>query len=173
MDPTLKSVLTSLTLLLTGALVTFLINRYWFWRADVIRQAVILAEAHDKLILRVIELERQLGLVNQAILPMSTAFQAILVKELTHAHTPEMDALLVKLGPPYVLTPAEEQRLAILLNERYSQLDPLVSESEREAAMILPLVMKRVRRETEQPAEVAALKVVTVVAPAIDIEVHP
>jgi hypothetical protein len=168
MDPLLKSWLSSISLLLAGALVTWLVNRYWFWRADVIKKAELIEIAHDKLINRVLELERQLGLVNQAILPMSSAFQAILVKELTHLHTPEMDALMVKLGPPYLLTEIEEQRLSVLLSERITDLGSEVPDSERDAARMLPLVMKRVRRELEHPAPVAEVLKVVLIPPVVD-----
>jgi hypothetical protein len=168
MDPMIKSWLSSAALLLAGALLTWLVNRYWFWRADVIKKAELLELAHDKLINRVLELEKQLGLVNQAILPMSSAFQAILVKELTHLHTPEMDALLVKLGPPYLLTESEEARLAVLLNERMADLGADIPESERDAARMLPLVMKRVRRELETPSPTPEILKVVLIPPVIE-----
>ena len=47
---------------------------------------------------RIVELERQVALVGQAIVPISAAFQAILIKELTHIHTPVLDRLLEKVG---------------------------------------------------------------------------
>ena len=79
--------------------------------------------------------------------PISTAFQAILIKELTHFHTPEMDALMAKIGPPNTLTVVEQERLAVLLNERMKDMGPLISDSERDAARILPAIMKRAKIE--------------------------
>ncbi len=93
---------------------------------------------------RVTELEVKLAGINQVVVPISAAFQAILIKELTHLHTPEMDALLVKLGPPITLTKTEMERLSMLLIERERDMHEEIPDSEREAALMLPLVMKRV-----------------------------
>jgi hypothetical protein len=125
-----------------------------------------IAEGHAALQQRVAGLESQLALVNQAVVPISTAFQAILIKELTHYHTKEMDALLVKVGPPNVLTGAEESRLAVMLEARTKDMGPLISASERDAAMMLPAVMTRAKEEqlVLASAEQMKLKLVTVAA---------
>jgi hypothetical protein len=113
---------------------------------------------------RLVALESQLALVNAAVVPISTAFQAILIKELTHFHTPEMDALLVKIGPPNVLTEDERDRLAVMLIERTEDLGSEISSSERDAAHILPAVMKRAQAEqdTLQLASRLKLKLLTI-----------
>src|SRR5258705_1944620 len=49
---------------------------------------------------RLYTLEKSYAILNQQVVPISTALQAILVKELTHYHTPIMDALLTRIGPP-------------------------------------------------------------------------
>ncbi len=111
--------------------------------------AALLAHAHQLLLLRVTELEKQAAVQGQQILPLWTAAQAILVKELTHFHTPEMDALMIKLGPPFILDEDEERRLEQLVDERQQDMSVDIPESEREAAGILRYLMKRARREME------------------------
>jgi len=114
------------------------------------KQAELIAAGHVKLEARVAELTERLSLVSAQVVPFSTAFQQILVAQLTHAHTPELDALLAKLGPPITLTEAEEPELYRLLTAREKEVE--FDEEEREAAMMLPLVIKRARREQAQIA---------------------
>lgn len=163
MDPTLKSVI----MLVAGGVVTFLGALYWFKRNEHVKETERIAAEHTELTKRVASLENQLSLVSQTILPMSTAFQAILVKELTHFHTPEVDALLVKVGPPNVLTPAEEKELEIALEKRAREIDPLIDEAERDAARMLPMVMKRSKVESEVLSSALRLKLVTVAAASL------
>lgn len=87
--------------------------------------------------------------------PINAAFQALLIKQLTHMHTPVLDDLLVKLGTvdtPPTITDEEEVKLAILLKERTKDMGPEISAQERDAATILPTVIKMVRREAEAVA---------------------
>lgn len=142
-----------LVALLGGGLVTFLGTAYWRSRED----AMSLKE-------RIVELEAKVRLQDLAqqhiisqVVPLNTAFQALLMKDLTHAHTPEMDALLVKLGPPYKLTTEDETRLSYLLYDRYRNEDGDVTERERDAARMLPMLMKRVK---EEAATLASLDIV-------------
>jgi hypothetical protein len=121
-----------------------------------------LAKSLALLVDRVAAAESKLALVGAAVLPLFTAAQAELVKQLTHFHTPEMDALLVKLGPPYMLTPQEDDRLAVLLKEREQDMGDQISEDERDAARMLPMVMRRAKRESELVAAELVLKVVSV-----------
>ncbi len=141
-----------IVMLIIGGLISSVLT--WFWitkraKQDALTKAKELQdEVNQRLIDRIVQLETQHGLLSQTVLPLSTAFQAILVKELTHFHTPEMDALLAGLGPPYTLTHEQETRLAEMLLERIETLDGDISGSERDAALMLPYVMKRVRSET-------------------------
>jgi hypothetical protein len=152
-DPKLVSFIT--------VLITLAISQWftWYWAhrksaTDTVEKEKTLQDvAQQRLIDRIVHLEIQQGSLQTTILPLSTAFQAILVKELTHFHTPEMDALLVKLGPPYNLTDEEEARLAELLVERANSLDGEIDESEKEAALILPYVMKRVKNDVRHLAK--------------------
>jgi len=161
----MQPILTSVGMLVLGALISFLAAAYWFKRNAAIKETERIAMEHRQLTERVIALEQSLALVGQTILPMSTAFQAILVKELTHLHTPVTDALLAKLGPPFLLTPAEEHELAAALAERVQVVDDQISESERDAALMLPYVMKRVRAEAASAlTEKRILRIVTIAA---------
>ena len=141
---TLETWFNTLAITVIGAGLSFFAGWFLYYLDGKRHAAAILAAATSKLTDRVFELERQLSLVNQAVVPISAAFQAILIKELTHYHTPEMDELMLKLGPPIVLTIEESKRLTILLEERTQDMNSIISDSERDAAHMLPMVMKRV-----------------------------
>lgn len=138
----LRSAMISVGLLVAGGAVTFLATLYWTKR----RERLAGEERTNQ---RIIDLEKQLATLGATVVPISTAFQALLVKELTHMHTPRMDELLAKIGPPTTLTEAEEEELAAGLAQRAEDMGDLIDESEREAAMLLPLVIKRAKREAE------------------------
>ena len=125
-----------------SAALSFMTGLYFVQRKENAIKAAVIST-------RLMEMETKLALVNAAVVPISTAFQAILVKELTHFHTPEMDALMVKIGPPSTLSESDEARLGVMLRERMEDMGAEISDSERGAAMILPEVMKRARAEQE------------------------
>lgn len=83
-------------------------------------------------------------------MPLAVALQTQLVRELTHYHTPRMDALLQKLGPPITLTPAEMAELQAAILEREGDMGAAISPEERDAAHILPVVIQRAQRESVQ-----------------------
>ena len=130
----------SIGLLLIGAALTFIAARYWFQRNQAIISAQLIKIEHDKLLTRVADIERDNALVKAAVVPITTAFQALLIKELTHFHTPIMDALMLKIGPPNTLTAEEQQQLSELLAQRAVDMADSIPESEREAALICPLL---------------------------------
>jgi hypothetical protein len=153
-----RSLLNSIVIVLFGAMLSFIAARYWFQRNQAVADAKRLAdevaaakkvadEDRRRTDARVAELELQLSAVKQTVLPISAAFQAILIKELTHYHTPRMDELMKKLGPPVTLNEAEQAELAALLHARTVDMDGRISDSERDAATMLPLVVKRVVAE--------------------------
>jgi hypothetical protein len=166
MDEATSSFVNSVGLLGLGSAFSFVVAWYWSSRGAATREKDRLASEHEKVLVRLNEMEVKFATVNQAIIPISTAFQAILIKELTHYHTPEMDELMRKVGPPNTLTEDEEIRLAELLRERTLDMGPLISDSERDAALILPAVMRRARTEatTLSGAEELKLRLVTVAA---------
>jgi len=166
MDIATRTLLTAAGLLVFGAILTFLSTWFWWQRKIVAEKADKLAEENVKVLARLAELESKLALVNQAVVPISNAFQAILIKELTHYHTPELDALLQKIGPPNTLTPEEVERMTKLLEERTGDMGPEITEQEREAAHILPFIVRRAQTEADtlNSADVLKLKLVTVAA---------
>src|SRR5678815_1345175 len=164
---TFYSSLNAFLLALFGAGLTFLGTWFWFRKEAAEKKSAAIADDHQKLIGRVIELESKLALVNQSIIPFNTVFQSILVKELTHYHTPEMDALMVKIGPPYALTDDEAARLSVLLDERTRDMGELITERERGAALILPEIIKRARDETALLNSAEAMKMTLVSVAAV------
>ena len=172
MDPATRALLNSIGVVAIGSILSFIAAWFWFTKAARVKkkeqekQAILdeakkiasertaeaarLAAQHQTLIDRVFDLEKQLVAVHQVVQPISTAFQAILIKELTHYHTPVMDELLEKIGPPNRLTPEEEEKLFVLLKERTADLDGRIDEAERDAAVMLPMVMKRAKTEAHE-----------------------
>lgn len=157
-----QTLLNSVGLLVLGAGLSFAAARYWFQRNQAVAAAAKIQAEHDKLMNRVMELERDTALVKASVVPITTAFQALLIKELTHFHTPVMDALMVKVGPPNTLTDEEETQLATLLAERAVSLNGRISASEKDAADILPAVMRRARIEQKLIESESVLAVVAV-----------
>lgn len=157
-----QQLLNSIGLIVLGSVLSFAAARYWFQRNQAVAQAALIKVEHDKLMNRVMDLERDNALVKASVVPITTAFQALLIKELTHFHTPVMDALMVKVGPPNVLTPGEEEQLAVLLAERSKDMADEIPDSEREAAHILPIVMRRAKVENAKIEHDSVLAVVSV-----------
>ena len=63
------------------------------------RHALALVRSEARLLTQTVAtLSQQLGLIHQAVIPLNLAIQQVLVKELTHYHTPVLDALMAKLG---------------------------------------------------------------------------
>jgi hypothetical protein len=183
---TLENMLISFGLLLVGAIITFATTWYWFDKTATAKAAELAVTAKQQIAEsaalqdaalknRVAELEVQLSLVRQAVVPISAAFQAVLIKELTHFHTPVMDKLMEKLGPPFTLTEAEEKELIAALAVRAKDMGDKMSQSERNAATMLPFIMQRVRVQTQVQARLLAegktdntrhLRVVTIYEPS-------
>jgi uncharacterized coiled-coil protein SlyX len=151
--------LNTVAIAVLAALLSFASALYFFRRTAQIT-------ADEKLQARIADLETKLALVHQSVAPLNAAMQAMLIRELTHYHTPEMDDLMRKLGPPSTITEAERARLAVLLEERTRDMGPLISDAERDAAVILPIVIKRARADEELLAgtESMKLRLVTVAA---------
>lgn len=112
------------------------------------------SKAEDNVLERIGELERQLGIVGAQVAPFNVAFQSMLVKQLTHFHTPENDRLLAKLGGvnvPPTITDEEEAELHVALQAIVD--DPTIPADERDAAEMLPIQIRRVKREAEELAK--------------------
>lgn len=88
-------------------------------------------------------LETDNAILKKDVLPLSLAVQQWAVAKLTHNHTPEMDALLARIGE---LTDDEMARLDVLLQERVVEFDdPQIDAIERLAASMLLDIMSWVR----------------------------
>jgi len=157
-----------------GAALSFLAAWFWFRmnanaaeRKRLVeindKRAERIAQGHDELVARVEANTLMLASMQASVQPISEAYKAMLIKGLTHFHTPEMDALMVKLGPPSTITPEEMARLMVLLKERETVVDAEISDSERDAAHILPVIIKRCIEE--QSSAVSDTKLVTVPVP--------
>lgn len=162
-----QAFMNSLAIVVLGSVLAFVFASFWHLKNHTMRKAERLVdeakEKADKLAVekgeleeRVRDLELKFTAVNERVTPISAAFQAMLIKELTHFHTPELDELLEKIGPPYRLTETERDRMIVLLRARAEDMNGRISELERDAAVMLPMVIKRAL------AEAAAL----VVAPS-------
>jgi hypothetical protein len=107
-------------------------------------------------------MELQIALLTQQVSTLWTAAQAILIKQMTRYHAPEMDALMKKIGPPFILTAVEEHRLYVLLEERARDMGEQIDASERDAAAMLPLIIRRVREELTLKAQDTQIMMVAV-----------
>jgi len=155
-------IINSIGLLILSIGLTFLSTRYFHRRTEV-RIAEEARERTEKLMsARIEELERRLGEVGSTVQPLSAAFQAMLIKQLTHFHTPVLDALLVKLGPPVTLTDEEREQMTMLLEERSRDVGAQIDELERHAAHILPYVVKMVTIEQTTDTSHDPIELVTV-----------
>lgn len=162
-----QSFLNSLGLVVIGAILTFIAARYWNQKGARSKEDDRLRAERDQYHERVIALEKSQAILGQAVTPMMAAVQAVLIQKLTHMHTPVMDELLTKLEPTNTLTPEEEIHLGVLLKERAKDLDGRISEDERDAALILPAVIKMVKTEAEAiKAKTPDLKLVAIAPPS-------
>jgi hypothetical protein len=137
-------VLVVLSVVLTATTAIFATNFYNRRQMDAARD------------LRIVEIEKQIALISASVVPISTAFEAVLIKQLTHLHTPRLDDLMTRIGPPSSLLPAEVDEMADLLRERAIDMGDRICDSERDAAVMLPLVMKRARIEADDPIVIVA-----------------
>jgi hypothetical protein len=124
------------------AIFTFIAATYWHNKVTKEKAAQYIANGHTALVDRVNKIDSQLALLNQAVVPLNTAFQDQLVKMLTHHHTPRVDLLLSKLTDPNSMTDNEKEELRIALQERTTDMGGEISPEERIAASILVDVVK-------------------------------
>jgi hypothetical protein len=102
---------------------------------------------------RITEAETKLRVFEAQASPINAAFAALLVKEMTHFHTPVMDALLAKT-PPAQATITEEELVELIaaLKQRMEDMGSEISDDERDAAEIFPPLLRRVKREAARIA---------------------
>lgn len=146
--------LNSAALAVVSAALTFAGARFWYRKA-----------ADKELLARVAELEKQQSLTNLVAQPIWAAIQAKLVAELTHFHEPITDALLAKLGPPVTLTEPELVLLTQKLVKREVDLNGRITPEERDAARMLPMVIRRVKAEAEAMAAASQVELQMMAVP--------
>lgn len=167
----LKALFAPFVMLVVTSGFTFVAANYWFHRKLKQEEAERKLEADAALRKQVEELEQKLAVITSSVQPLNAAYQAMLIAKLTHAHTPRLDELLTKLGPPITLTRNEQDEMVVALEQRMLDMSAEISESERAAAKILPLHLLLVEEEVEKTTE---LKIVSVtkdqVSPAEHLE---
>ncbi len=125
-------------LVLLSALISFLSVAYWtsLARRDKMQERLLddtrqrteqTRHERDDVLARLVKIETSLAVIDQKVMPISTALQTILVAELTQA-----------------------------LLERTQDMGHLISDSERDAAFILPAIMRRAKVECALLASVVA-----------------
>ena len=162
-----ESALNSAALTVLAAVLAFAASWFWHSRNKALRREAALAEDHQKVLARLTELEARVRVADQVVTPIFTAVQTLLVQKLTHLHAPELDALLVKIGPPDVLTDGERARLFDLLHDRSWDEDAAVDADERNAAKALPLIMPMAlgeQRAIREAGQSPSLKLMTIVS---------
>jgi hypothetical protein len=115
----------------------------------------------DSIYERMRNVEAQLSALMTTATPLSKLMRDTIIKELTHSHAPELDDLLAKVKADELL-PSDEQRLFALLKERAEARDDRINMDERDAAIMLPPVMRRIKQERENPPVEIELRVVSV-----------
>lgn len=118
---------------------------------------------------RLTELERKQALLEATALPIAAAFLKMAIAKLTHFHTPRMDELLIKVGPPNILTDEELKELTILREERMVEVSDKVDESEKIIAKILPDLIALEKLEAVKLKEDETTEVILVKQPKTEI----
>ena len=162
-----EDIINSIGITLFGSFLTFMVAVFWHSRAAAVKRAEVLAAENLEVLKRIKELEDKERLSSQVVTPIVTAFQALLIKQLTHAGKPEMDLLLVKVGPPNILSPDENKRLVVMLRDRTTDMGVEITSDERDTAVIFPIVMKMADKEQMNLSHVEGatdLKLMTIVS---------
>jgi hypothetical protein len=166
MNSTLKTFLLSFGTMLAGAVVGFFGTRYWRKR-DRMQKMIDRRAASSALTLdKVLELESQLAQLKLTVTPITDAMQQLLIKKLTHFHTPILDALMQR-ALSGIITPEENAKMERLLVEREKELDTEVNEYERICARILPDVIRLVILSHDEETDPAALQLLVVSVPVV------
>ena len=138
-------------------------------------KAAVVKRSHDELQATVRDLQTKVTTFEQVAVPLNELMKKALIRELTHDHLPREDELLSKIGGPddagvihpNTLTEAEEEELEKILTERVETLNGRIDRFELDAAIMLPMVIRRAKRDVDAVAHniPQELKLVTVVEP--------
>lgn len=126
------------------------------------RKATELREA------RLVQLESEMAVLKAQAVPINAAFLAMSIAKLTHLHTPRLDELMEKVGPPSVLTPEEEEELAVGLKARMKDMSSEIDDEERIRAEILPHLIKLEKIEALKIADSPKMETVLVAQPVTE-----
>jgi hypothetical protein len=161
--PDAWSIITPFVGIVFGGVVSFFVTSYWDRKKN--------RTAQDA---KIAALELQIGVLGSQVLPISEVFRSMLIKQLTHYHTPILDALLKKLEDK-TITEAEEVEMNAALKQRTLDMDAEISDSERDAAHMLPMLNRRIKEEEKEradpePSPASSVQSVLVPAPASEAE---
>ena len=183
MDPTVKAILLMFLGALIGSGVAFFFARLGK-RSDnrtaaEIREAEEAKEAVEEARKatverekRLVQLESEMAVLKAQAVPINAAFLAMSIAKLTHLHTPRLDELMKKVGPPSVLTPAEESELAEGLAARMKDMSSEIDDEERIRAEILPSLIKLEKIEALKNTESPTLETMLISQPIAEIPVE-
>jgi hypothetical protein len=159
-----QALINSLAVATFGASLAFLAAWFWHQKNRALATAASIKQGHDELVRKVYELERKQHVIEAAVVPITTTFQQLLIKSLTHPHfhAKEMDALMKKIGPPNSFDEGEEKRLSILLRQRAEDTQFDIPDEERIAARILPDVMTLAKIQQDRIDSESVIAVVAV-----------
>lgn len=134
-----------------GTAVTLLLRRKDSDKTNESATAAAIKKDHDELVAKVEELQKELLVLKTQVSPLWAVVQSTIVRELTHPSPQfhEMDELMHKLEA-LTIEPGERFRLMVMLDERITSNDPEVTDSEKDSAQILKLVMRKVSQERER-----------------------
>lgn len=76
MDPATRMLVNSVGVAALTTILSFMAAWFWWKKNEATKESERIALGHSELMKRVNELERQLASVSQAVVPISTAFQA-------------------------------------------------------------------------------------------------
>jgi hypothetical protein len=136
--------------LLPSAALAFVAAWFWFDRNAKARALEVARLATIERDARISQLEQDHAVLEAAVTPFEEAYKQMLIKQLTHFHTPVLDDLLAREAD---LTEEELEQMAELLKERAHAVDGRISPSERDAALILTAVIRRARAEAAAIAD--------------------
>lgn len=156
MDPTLKAFL---LVIAGGVVVSLFAGTFAFVYSRIGQSRNTKSEAERRILERakedvekekekVVELQREVAIMKAAAIPITAAFQAMLVSGLRHHHAPALDEVLDKMTAGERLTPKDLKIREEGLAKR--QNDPNADEAERIKAKILPDIERLAELEKEE-----------------------
>lgn len=168
---TISNIIYGIAMLVAGALVSYGFNRLGKNRDTKSADEKENLESAKKAVVKrdeqIQELQRQMAVLQAESIPVQAAFQAMLIAKLTHLHTPRVDELLKKLGPPVMISDEEMAELRAALEERIVAVDARIDKEERIAAKIL-LDVAMLNRIEDDRQHAAKTEMILVTQPVVE-----